>query len=45
MKNPYLSRRDALIIANFLSNKVSTIYTHNQELSKPAKKSHGKTST
>ena len=27
-----LGGRDALIIANFLSNKVSTIYTHDQEL-------------
>jgi hypothetical protein len=27
-----LGGRDALIIANFLSNKVPTIYTHDQEL-------------
>jgi predicted nucleic acid-binding protein len=29
-----LGGRDALIIANFLANKVPTIYTHNQELLK-----------
>jgi predicted nucleic acid-binding protein len=27
-----LGGRDALIIANFLANKVSIIYTHDQEL-------------
>jgi predicted nucleic acid-binding protein len=36
-----LGGRDALIIANFIANKVPTIYTHDQELL-VRKKSHGK---